>query len=167
MTRAAKLIDAITFLARLGTGLSFAVLIAAVLLQVGGRFTASAPVWTEELTRYALLFTVAFGAGLSLRTGDLVNVDVVCEFLPGAWPWRLRLLAAVATAGLALYLLPHAWRYVSIGKMQTSPALGFRMDFVHFSVWLMLALLALFAVLRVLGMLAGTEDGRPVKPEEE
>lgn len=167
MARAARPIEAIVFAVRLGTGVSFAVLLGAVLLQVGGRLTDGALVWTEELTRYALLFTVAFGAGLSFRTGDLVNVDVLCESLPGRMPWRLRLVSAIATGGLALYLLPHAWRYVSIGAMQTSPALGVRMDFVHLAVWLMLAFLALFALLRVVGMLTGAEDGRPVKPEEE
>jgi TRAP-type C4-dicarboxylate transport system permease small subunit len=38
---------------------AFTVLIGAVLLQVVGRITGGAPVWTEELTRYALLFMVA------------------------------------------------------------------------------------------------------------
>ncbi len=167
MRRADQLIRIVTFAARLGTGVCFSVLLAAVLLQVIGRLLNTSPVWTEELTRYALLFTVAFGAGLSLRTGDLVNVDIISESLPGRGPWVLRLVAAVATAGLALYLLPHAWRYVTIGKMQTSPALGVRMDVVHVTVWLMLALLALFALLRVFGMLTGTEDGKPQKPEED
>ena len=166
MRHADKFIHLITRLAQWGTGLSFTVLLAAVLIQVVGRLYGSSPVWTEELTRYALLFTVAFGAGLSFRTGDLVNVDVVCEALPGRVPRMLRLLSAIATAGLALYLLPHAWRYVAIGKMQTSPALGLRMDFVHVTVWLMLAFLALFATLRVLGMLTGAEDGKPVKPDD-
>ncbi|TCO71312.1 TRAP transporter small permease [Rhodovulum euryhalinum] len=167
MPAAERLILILTWLARLGAGLAFAVLIGTVLIQVLGRFTGIAPVWTEELTRYALLFMVAFGAGLAFRSGDLVNVDVICESLPGRAPWVLRLLAAAVTAGLALYLLPHAWRYVAIGRMQTSPALGVRMDAVHASVWLMLALLAVFAGLRVVGMLAGTETGKPEKPEEE
>lgn len=167
MKRADRIIHLITRLAQWGTGLSFAVLIAAVLLQVAGRLTGLAPVWTEELTRYALLFTVAFGAGLAFRSGDLVNVDVVCEALPGPAPKVLRLIAAIATGGLAIYLLPHAWRYVSIGKMQTSPALGVRMDVIHLSVWLMLLLLAIFAVLRVVGILTGAEDGKPVKADEE
>lgn len=162
-----KIIHLLTRIAQWGTGISFAILIAAVLLQVVGRITGLAPVWTEELTRYALLFTVAFGAGLAFRTGDLVNVDVVCESLPGRAPWVLRLISAVATAGLAIYLLPHAWRYVSIGKMQTSPALGVRMDIIHVTVWLLLMFLAIFAALRVLGMLAGTEDGKPFKPHED
>ena len=167
MTRGGRAIDSLVLLARIGTGVAFAVLIGAVLLQVVGRITGGAPVWTEELTRYALLFMVAFGAGLAFRSGDLVNVDVVCESLPGRWPWVLRLFAAAMTGGLAIYLLPHAWRYVSIGTMQTSPALGLRMHFVHFSVWLMLALLALFAVLRIVGMLGGSDTGVAVKPAED
>jgi TRAP-type C4-dicarboxylate transport system permease small subunit len=132
-----------------------------------GRVSGSSPVWPEELTRYALLYMVAFGAGLAFRTGDLVNVDVISEALPDRLRWALRLCAAVATGGLALYLLPHAWKYVAIGKMQTSPAIGLRMDYVHLSVWVLLAGLALFAALRVLGMIAGAEDGTPLKPEDE
>ncbi|SFR01468.1 TRAP transporter small permease [Poseidonocella sedimentorum] len=167
MRRADKIIHLITRLAQCGAGLSFALLILAVLVQITGRLIGFSAVWTEELTRYALLFTVSFGAGLAFRSGDLVNVDVVCEFLPGRAPWVLRLVAALSTGGLALYLLPHAWRYVSIGKMQTSPALGVRMDYIHFTVWLLLLFLAVFAALRVLGMLTGAEDGKPVKPEED
>lgn len=162
-----RFIQFFTLLARIGAGLAFAVLMAAVLVQVVGRLTGSSPVWTEELTRYALLYMIAFGAGLAFRSGDLVNVDVVSEMLPGRLPWLLRLLAATATAGLAAYLLPHAWKYVSIGKMQTAPALGIRMDFVHFTVWLMLVGLALFGLVRILGMLTGVENGLPDKPEED
>lgn len=163
----ARFIQVFTLLARLGAGLAFTVLMTAVMVQVVGRLTGSSPVWSEELTRYALLYMIAFGAGLSFRTGDLVNVDVISESMPGRLPWLLRLFAAICTAGLALYLLPHAWKYVAIGKMQTAPALGIRMDFVHFTVWLMLAGLALFGLLRVLGMLSGAEDGKPERREED
>jgi TRAP-type C4-dicarboxylate transport system permease small subunit len=164
---AKRLTQSVVMLARIGAGIAFAVLIAAVLVQVVGRLSGASPVWTEELTRYALLYMVAFGAGLAFRTGDLVNVDVISEALPSVLPWALRLLAAIATGGLALFLLPHAWKYVAIGKMQTSPAMSMRMDFVHLTVWILLAGLALFAVLRVVGMLTGVEDGTPHKPEDE
>lgn len=167
MRHAERLIRLLTFIARLGAGLAFAVLMGAVLVQVVGRFTGTSPVWTEELTRFALLYMVAFGAGLSFRTGDLVNVDVISEALPGRLPWVLRLLSAAATAGLALFLLPHAWKYVSIGRMQTAPALGLRMDLVHLTIFILLGGLALFALLRGLAMLARAEDGTPIRPEEE
>lgn len=167
MTVVSRFITAVSLLARIGAGLAFAVLMGAVLIQVVGRLTGSAPVWSEELTRYALLYMVAFGAGLAFRTGDLVNVDVISESLPGRLPWLLRLLAGIATAGLALFLMWHAWRFVSIGKMQTSPALGIKMTWAHLTVWLMLGGLGLFGLLRVFGMLAGTEDGKPQLPTEE
>ncbi|QFU08836.1 Tripartite ATP-independent periplasmic transporters, DctQ component [Rhodobacteraceae bacterium THAF1] len=142
-------------------GVAFLVLIVAVLIQVTGRLTGNSRVWTEELTRFALLYLAAIGAGLSMRTGDLVNVDIVSEAMPERIAWWMRFVSAVLVAGLGLYLLPMAWRYTEIGFFQTSPALGWQMAYVHFTIFLMLALLAFFALLRVVGMIAGTNNGRP------
>ena len=155
------LLRLVTRLFRALVGLAFLILIACVLIQVVGRAVGRSPVWTEELTRFALLYMAAIGAGLALRTGDLVNVDVFTEMLPERASWALRLVSAALIAGFSLYLLPKAWRYVEVGGFQTSPALGVKMSLVHFSIFLMLALLAFFAALRVLAMVAGVSDGRP------
>lgn len=147
---------------RVLTGAAFLVLIAAVVVQVLGRSVfLSSPVWTEELTRFALLYLAAFGAGLSYRTGDLVNVDLVCEALPGRWPWLLRLVSAVLTAGLCALLIAPAWTFTSIGVLQTSPALAWRMDFIHASMLVLLASLLVFSLARILAMLTGESDGLP------
>ncbi|MCK0166766.1 TRAP transporter small permease [Jannaschia sp. S6380] len=153
--------NAVVVLFRLLVGLAFVVLIVAVLIQVVGRFSGASPVWTEELTRFALLYLAAIGAGLALRTGDLVNVDIICEALPERASWWLRLVSATLVAALGIYLLPMAWQYTRIGNFQTSPALGLRMSYVHVTMLVMLALLAFFAVLRIVGMIAGANDGRP------
>ncbi|MEF2070074.1 TRAP transporter small permease [Consotaella aegiceratis] len=155
-----RLHNGIVRLCRIGTGLGFAVLIVAVLVQVVGRsIVHSSPPWTEELTRYSMLWMIAFGAGLSLRSGDLVNVDIVCEALPGRMPWLLRLASALVTAGLCGALLYPAWFFTSIGVRQTSPVLGWRMDFIHASILALLALLLVFALMRALSMLSGRGDG--------
>jgi len=151
---------------RIGVGVSFLVLIVTVLTQVLGRSLGSSPVWTEELTRFSMLYMVAFGAGLSLRSGDLVNVDVVCENTPGKWPRRLRLISAVLTAMLCAYLIMPAWKYVSIGAMQTSPAMSLRMDYVHFTVFGLLVTLFLFSAFRVLRMVFAGADGKADAREE-
>ncbi|WP_194247550.1 TRAP transporter small permease [Aliiruegeria sabulilitoris] len=163
LDRLTKLLAAICMI---GVGVSFATLIVVVLIQVVGRTIGSSPVWTEELTRFALLYLAAFGVGLSLRSGDLVNVDVVCENLPAPLPWVLRLVSAALTGALALILIPYSWKFTSIGKMQTSPALGLRMDMVHFTVTLLLVLLCVFALLRVVQMLFAGDDGIPLKQKE-
>lgn len=155
-------------LSRALTGLAFMVLIGSVLVQVLGRSVfADSPVWTEELTRFALLFVAAFGAGLSYRSGDLVNVDLVCESLPGRWPARLRFFSAVATAVLCGFLILPAWRFTSIGAMQTSPALSWRMDFIHVSVLVMIVSLFVFSALRAIRMLTGQSDGLPQSNGDE
>ncbi len=127
---------------------AFAVLALAVLTQVLGRSVGSSPVWTEELTRFALIYLAALGAGFGLMTGDLVNVDVVCDSLPGELPRYFRIASSIVTAILAITLLPGAWKFVQIGGLQTSPALGLQMTFVHFAVPAMMGLLLVFAVLR-------------------
>lgn len=140
----------IVALGKLVIGIAFMVLIGVVLTQVVGRALGSSPIWTEELTRYALLYMAAIGAGLSLRSGDLVNVDLVYKAVSEVWIRRLRLFSAGATAFMCAVLLAPAWRYVKIGELQTSPAMGLRMNYVHFAAFAMLLILLVFAVLRIL-----------------
>lgn len=163
-----RALQAFTTLCRFLTGAAFFTLMVAVMVQVLGRsvFNAS-PVWTEELSRFALLFLTAFGAGLAFRSGDLVNVDLISEALPGRWPWRMRLFGALATAGLCAALIAPAWRYTMVGARQTSPALGWRMDYIHVAVLILLAGLMVFALLRAVSMLLRRSDGHPETMAEE
>ena len=156
-----RLSQYIRTLLRIGTGISFLVLIVAVTIQVIGRNFGASPVWTEELTRYALLYLAGFGTGLALLTGDLVNVDLVSESLPGRFPWLLRFLTAVLVLIFCLTLILPAWNFTRIGAMQTSPAMGLPMNYVHGSILLLLAVLALAALTRSIDMLTGASDGRP------
>lgn len=147
---------------RIAAGFAFVALMVAVITQVVGRsIIGDSPVWTEELTRFALLYLAAFGAGLSYRSGELVNVDLICEALPGAWPHRLRLLSAILTAVLCLGLILPAWKYTSIGALQTSTALGWRMDAVHATMLVLLVSLFVFSLGRAVNMLRGRTDGFP------
>ncbi len=147
---------------QIAISLAFVVMIGAVLLQIYGRLVGNSFVWTEELTRYALLFLAAFGVGLSYQSGDLVNVDLFCERLPGRWPVRLRFLAAGVTCIFSGMLVLPAWKYTQIGARQHSAALEWRMDFIHASVLILLVSLCAFSLLRVLRMLTGKSDGKPV-----
>ena len=144
----------LTRLARFLVGIAFIVLIVSVTIQVlgrGGLFES--PVWSEELTRFALLYLTAFGVGLSYMSGDLVNVDIVCDSLPGRLPWLLKLVSAVIIVVLCVALIGPAWRFTEIGALQTSPALGWHMNYIHASVLVLLGYLALFAIVRISALL--------------
>lgn len=147
---------------------AFLLLAASVLLQVFSRtFLPTSPVWTEELTRFCLIYIGALGAGLALRSGDMVNVDLLCESLPGRLPYLLRLLSAGLTALFALLLLPAAWDYTQVGSRQTAPSLGWRMDFLHGTMLILFVTLALWALMRAYEMLTGRHDGRPILTAED
>lgn len=157
-----KIINVVRGILRFGVGLAFAVLIVAVVTQVLMRSLGSgSPVWTEELSRYALLYVAGFGAALSLWTGDLVNVDLFSERLPWKLPWFLRFVCAFAILVFCVLLIPSAWFFTKIGALQTSPTMGIPMSYVHGSMLVLLVCLAIAALLRALGMLTGTLDGKP------
>jgi len=157
----------LTLTSRTAVGVFFFTLIVVVSIQIATRtFGLTSPVWTEELTRYLLLYMTAFGIGLSLVTGELVNVDMLQEAVSARKAWWMRLFAHAATAALAAAMIAPAWRFTRIGAFQRSPSLQWPMDVIHASVLCLAILLFLFAMLRVIGMLTGAEDGRPQRPEE-
>jgi TRAP-type transport system small permease protein len=134
----------------------FSVLLAAVLLQVVSRLTLpNPPVWTEELSRYCLLFCAAFGIGLALRSGELVGVDLVTMALPRAGKAAVEVLSCLAMAGFGLLLLAPGWSFVDIGSLQTSPALDWNMFWVHMAVLIAPVALVLAAVERLFRVLSG------------
>ncbi|HEX6980670.1 MAG TPA: TRAP transporter small permease [Alphaproteobacteria bacterium] len=151
-----RLFGSLATLLRALTGIAFAVLIAAVLLQVVTRLALPvSPVWTEELSRFALLYLVALGGGLALRTGELVNVDLLLTALPERGRRWLEAVAMVGVICFAATLVPPALEFVAIGEFQTSPALGWQMTWIHLIVLIAPLSLALFAIERLVTLALG------------
>lgn len=140
---------------------SFCVLIFAVLIQVAGRFQfLHSPVWTEELARFALLYLVAFGVGLSLLRGELVNVDIIFSYLPSPIVRALRFISAFLTIFVCGLLIGPAIDFTVIGELQTTPTLGWRKDFIHASVLVLLVLLLFSALVQAIEIIRGKENCR-------
>lgn len=157
----------LTLVCRTTVGITFLALIVVVTIQIVTRtFGFPSPVWTEELSRYLLLYMTAFGIGLSLVTGELVNVDLLQEAVSQRVAWWMRLFAAAFTAVLSAVMILPAWKFTAIGAFQRSPSLRWTMDYIHASVLFLAIILCFFATVRVIGMLAGTDDGRPQFVEE-
>lgn len=149
-------LDRVHRLLRLVVGLCFSVLLVAVVLQVISRLLLpNPPIWTEELSRFALLFCAAFGIGLALRSGDLVGVDLLTMMLPKRAKIVVELASCLVMVGFGLMLLSPAWSFVDIGSLQTSPALLWNMFWVHLSVLIAPVALVVAAVERMLRVLAG------------
>jgi TRAP-type C4-dicarboxylate transport system permease small subunit len=150
------LLDRLHLALRWLVGACFALLLAAVLIQVVSRLALpSPPVWTEEFSRFALLFCAALGVGLALRTGQLVGVDVLTMLLPPRGKTAAEALSCLAMIGFGAALIGPAWTFVDIGRLQTSPALQWNMFWVHMAVLIAPVALILGAAERLLRVLAG------------
>lgn len=161
-----KALDRLHALLRVLIGLCFAVLIGAVILQVTSRLSMSKPpVWTEELSRFCLIFCAALGGGLALRSGELVGVDLVTMVLPRGAKRAVEAIGCLAVIGFCALLIPPALDFVDIGSLQTSPALGWNMFWLHAAVLLAPVTLALGALERLLRVLAGLKPEVRDEPE--
>lgn len=146
--------------------ISMLVMIGSVTLQIFARtFLPQAPIWTEEVTRYALLYMVAFGAGLSMLTGDLVNVDLFLEALHERPRRLVSALALLITAAFAAVIVKPAYDFAQIGAWQTSPSIGIHMIWIYYSMVVLPVLLCLFAFVAAVRILR-TGHIVSVKPAE-
>jgi TRAP-type transport system small permease protein len=139
---------------RIVAGLLFAALMAAVMLQVVTRlFLPNPPIWTEEFSRFMLILATAIGAGLALRSGELVGVDLLTGGLPPKGRALVEAAGTLVVIVFCLLLIPPGLEFVDIGSIQTSPALDWNMFWMHLAVLIMPVALAVACLERLVGCL--------------
>jgi TRAP-type transport system small permease protein len=146
-----KALDAVHVVLRWLVAATFTVLLIAVLIQIVSRLLLpNPPIWTEELSRFCLIFAAAFGAGLALRSGELVGVDIFTMNLSRRGRLGVELLTLLAMIAFCVILIPPSWDYVDIGSLQTSPAMQWNMFYIHMAVLIAPITLGLAALERLL-----------------
>ncbi|MCD6675175.1 MAG: TRAP transporter small permease [Burkholderiaceae bacterium] len=103
-------------------------------------------VWVEELTQYQMIWITWLGAGLALREGRHVAVDVVQELLPAP---LLRGLRWTIVAAMLAFLAALAWygaQIVAFSWNQETPMLGIRTGIPYLGIPVGAALFALHLV---------------------
>lgn len=127
-----------------------AVMVAVVFAQVIWRYVLSASIfWSEELSRYLMVWATMFASGVCLKRGAHMAVRFVHDALPA----NLRRWSALGVYLLILSFLAVVFRYgitlVARTWMQISPTLNLPMG----AVYLCIPLGALFMAIQVLAIL--------------
>jgi C4-dicarboxylate transporter, DctQ subunit len=76
-----------------------------VILQVAARLTDHPPSWTEEVSRYLMVWLTFLGAAVCVRHNEHVGFSLLADMLGGAVGRALRRIAQLATLALMLVLL--------------------------------------------------------------
>lgn len=120
------------------------------LFQVFARFIMDTPSdWTEVLTRFALIWMVYMGAGVALRNGAMVSVDLMHRKLPPVW--RRKLDWFIATVTLSMLGVMIYWGAFIAWRIRFQNVAGLEISIA----WAYLAIPvgAVFAVIAVLAHL--------------
>jgi len=125
-------------------GMVFLIVVAMVIvttLQVVFRVVFNALTWSEELSRYLLVWGTFFGATLAYKRGNHIAVTFIIDF----FPTRLRVWFNVFTYLLSLaffvVVAQQGLNMISMQVFQVSPALGLPMQYVYWSIPLSLGIM--------------------------
>ena len=121
-----------------GTLISTYGLIACVLLQIFARFLLpKAPAWTEEAARLFFIYSMAFAAGLAIKSKEYVALNLIFEKLRPALQKQVLIVVQGLTLLLFGILAVYAVKFVQLGIPENSPSMKISMAVAFFSMVLM------------------------------
>lgn len=106
-----------------------------LLLQIIFRyFLRSALTWSDELSKYMMVWMVFLVFGLAIQKGTLLGIEIVISRVPRKVERVFKALTYVFIAMLLVILIKEGIELVQITNRQNSPTLPFKMSFVYASV---------------------------------
>lgn len=111
---------------------SVAVLVFPVSLQIFSRYTAFIPsyIWTEELARFCLVYSVMLGAMLAVREGTHFTVDVFPRLSPRGEAW-MELLSGSFVLVFAFVFLWWGWEFTEFAIYRISELAELPLWLIH------------------------------------
>lgn len=143
----------------------FTVMMTAVLVQIAGRYVFNYSIsGASEIATFSQIWLVFFGAGVAMRRGQHVVVDILALFLPDG---VRRIVSIIVAAGSIAFVLIVAWTSLALikfGFIQTSPALQLPM----WMIYLCMPIGSLYLVLEIVAAaVQAPPDDRPLPTEVE
>lgn len=113
--------------------LMLAIVFLATLGRYSGLFNMS---WGDEAARYAMVWVVFMGAGVSAYQGDLFNVDIIVDKLPFKMQKACVYIRVLLMVAFCLFAIGYGYLVVKrqIMMNQNSPSLKIPMWFMYSSV---------------------------------
>ncbi len=122
-----------------------AVLFADLVLQIGSRYLFQrALIWTEEVSRFLLVWIVFLGAALAVHARAHFVVEILTERLPSRLHRWWRVAIAASLIGLMASFLYQGIVFGELGLHSRSPSLGLPMIYVYAAVPVSAACMILF-----------------------
>lgn len=129
--------------------------------QIVCRVFFTALSWSEELTRYLLIWSSLLGAGCVYKHSGHIAISALQELLPGRLKYILRILVHILCMIAFALIVFYGWKYFGKQGHQLSPTMRLPMRDVYLCIPLGAGIMfihALDAVLHNLAVMAGKEE---------
>ena len=125
-------------------GMVFLIVAAMVIvttLQVVFRVAFNALTWSEELSRYLLVWGTFFGATLAYKRGNHIAVTFIIDFFPTRLRVWFNILTYLFSRVFFIVVAKQGLNMISMQVFQVSPALQLPMKYVYWSIPLSLGIM--------------------------
>ena len=154
MTVFARTIAVLDNTLRWAAALCLLAMFALVLMQVLLRYTgAGIPVFTEEVARYAMIWSTLLAAAVAVREASHIRISLLPDFLAHSWPVAERATRFVLdsiTLGIVLVLFWQGIEMVTFAAGQRSDGLRISLSYPYAAVPVSFLFATLFAAARLL-----------------
>ncbi|MEP9348273.1 TRAP transporter small permease [Xanthobacter sp. KR7-225] len=125
-----------------------------VVLQIGSRFMGHPPPWTEEISRYLMVWLMFFGAAVCVRHDEHIGFVLLAESTPAPIRTLLRLVARIGTLVFMLVILclSSVWVAGLVSSEQTAITLPMSIYWVGLALPVASALGSIYAARNVVDL---------------
>ncbi len=127
-------------------------------LQVVCRFFFTALSWSEELSRYLMIWLTFLGASMGVRRGTHIAVTFAVSPLPSKWSKSVTLLVHALVLYFFILVSYYGWRLMNLQAFQVSAGLGISMRYVYISLPVGGSLCAVHVLSEILQLLSGEKS---------
>ncbi len=135
--------------------MALAAMTAVTTLQIVCRFFFTALSWSEELSRYLMVWLTFLGASMGVKRGTHIAVTFAVSPLAPRWRQGLALLVQLLALYFFLLVALYGWKLMNLQAFQVSAGLGVSMRYVYVSLPVGGLLCAVHIVSEILQLLSG------------
>ena len=115
-------------------------------LQVVFRVFFNALTWSEELSRYLLVWGTFFGATMAYKRGNHIAVTFVVDLLPGRVRTAFLILSYLLSMVFFVVIAVQGMKMIQMQVFQISPAMSLPMKHVYLSIPVSLLIMTIHAL---------------------
>lgn len=121
--------DKVNSVLKIMLALMLAAAFIALLLQVFGRFVFNIPFsWTEELSRYLMIWIAFIGSSVAIRHQQLIRIEALTHYLSKNMRIGIHLVSALVMILFFVVVCIYSLDLLKITSLQSSPALHLPMS---------------------------------------